>query len=99
MNSPRFAVTDAARSRLRALVATIDTEISRLPSPIIPDDSKPTNELSASWADLVELLALGLEPAVRECPVCKHIGMREATRCGHCWTSLSPPTEHDGVVG
>jgi hypothetical protein len=100
MNGPRFAVPDAARSRLRAIVATIDREISQLPTPIITGDSqKPANGLSAPWADLVELLALGPEPAVRECPKCKHIGMHEATRCGYCWTRLSPPTGRDGVVG
>lgn len=50
--------------------------------------------MAAAWAELVAQLALGPEPEVRECPVCKHVGMRAATRCGHCWTKLTPPT-HD----
>jgi hypothetical protein len=46
-------------------------------------------ELLESWARLVELLAMGPAPRMRECPVCKHAGMLAATRCGFCWTTLS----------
>lgn len=88
-----MSLPDTARSRIRAIVATIDREMSRLPRRVATDG------LLASWADLVDELALGPEPEVRECPVCKHVGMRAATLCGHCWTKLSPPTERDGVVG
>ena len=69
----------AARGKLRALVATIDRGMLH-----------PTDEIRSSWAELVELLALGPAPEVRECPVCQRIGMRDATRCGYCWTTLSP---------
>jgi len=101
MNSPRSSVYDAARtSRLRATVATIEHEISRLPSQVTEDDGgNPPNALGASWADLVEQLALGPEPEVRECPVCKHIGMRAATLCGYCWAKLTPPTGDGAVLG
>ena len=92
MSVPNFASADASRSRLRALVAAMDREISRLPN----EGREPTSGLGASWADLVAELALGPEPQVRECPVCKHIGMRAATRCGYCWTPLS--LLHDGDV-
>ena len=68
----------AARAPLRALVATIDREMSQ------------SSELRSSWAKLVDLLALGPAPEVRECPVCQQMGMRDATRCGHCWTVLLP---------
>jgi hypothetical protein len=47
----------------------------------------------AAVTDLVDQLALGSEPEVRECPVCKHIGMRAATLCGYCWTKLTPPSQ------
>ncbi|HTP25328.1 MAG TPA: hypothetical protein VMK12_06670, partial [Anaeromyxobacteraceae bacterium] len=80
MSNPRVTVPDAARSRLRATVATIQRELLRLPGQVGDDDSRgPLNALLASFADLVEQLALGPEPEVRECPVCKHIGMRAAT--------------------
>ena len=39
---------------------------------------------------LVDSLALGPAPEMRECPVCKHRGLRAATRCGFCWTALAP---------
>ncbi len=100
MNSPRLSVPDAARSRLRATVATIEREISRLPRQVTGDDSRsPPKGLLASFTDLVEQLELGPEPEVRHCPVCKHIGIRTATLCGYCWTKLTPPTGRDGVVG
>jgi hypothetical protein len=93
MNSQGFAHPDEARSRLRAIVASVEGEISRLSGPVKPEDGKiPPDGLRTSWDKLVDQLALGPEPAVRECPVCKHIGMRTATVCGYCWTTLPPPT-------
>jgi hypothetical protein len=100
MNSLQLSVPDAARSRLRATVATIERELSRLPRRVTDDDSgSPPNALLASFTDLVEQLALGPEPEVRECPVCKRIGMRAATLCGYCWAKLTPPARRDGAVG
>ena len=98
MNSQRFSVPDAARSKLRATVATIEREISRLPRQIADDLRSPPSGLRASFADLVEQLALGPEPEMRQCPDCKHVCMRAATLCAHCWTKLTPPTGRDGVV-
>ena len=54
---------------------------------------------SLAAVDHEEQIALGSAPEVRECPVCKHIGMRGATLCGPWWTKLTPPNEHDGAVG
>lgn len=94
MNNQQASGPDPARSRLRATVSAIDREISRLASQNTGGDSSvPLNSLIESFADLVEQLELGPEPEVRECPVCKKIGMRAATRCGYCWASLIPPRE------
>jgi hypothetical protein len=99
MTSPQFFGPDAERSRLRATVATVEHELSLLSSPVTPSDGKKLGDgLAASWADLVEQLAMGPEPEVRECPVCGHIGMRAATLCGYCWTKLTPPNGHDGLA-
>jgi hypothetical protein len=73
--------TDAAVTTLRAIVAVIDQEIVKEP---------PTPALRAAWAELVGVLALGPPPKTRECPACHGIGMRAASRCGHCWAALSP---------
>jgi hypothetical protein len=80
------------RDRLRALVAAVDHELSMLSGRLMRDDPHASGErlLSSSWAKLVEHLALGPAPRVRTCPVCAHVGMRDATRCGFCWTKLSP---------
>ena len=95
MNSPRGSLPDIQRSRLRATIATIDQEIASLPK---QDGTSLPTRLAASWADLVEQMALGPEPETRECPVCEHIGMRAATVCGYCWTALTPATGRDGVM-
>ena len=71
--------SDAAVTKLRAIVQAIDQEISHAP---------PTAALQAAWAELVAVLALGPAPQTRECPACHGIGMREASRCGHCWVAL-----------
>jgi len=91
MNGQGFSHPDAARSRLRDLVALIEIEMARLPEPIqTADGDTPPSGLHAAWARLLDQLALGPEPEVRECPVCHHIGMRAANVCGYCWTALEP---------
>jgi len=81
--------SDAAVSKLRAIVDAIDQEILATP---------PTDALRAQWAALVEVLALGAEPQTRECPTCKTVGMRGASRCVGCWASLEPlPPLSDGT--
>lgn len=85
MNGARFPQRDADTVRLRTMVADIDRELSLLPT--LESDGAA---LQRSWAELVELLALGPVPETRECPICGHIAMRAATLCGHCWNKLSP---------
>lgn len=68
---------DARRSRLRAILAQIDRS---MPTDLV---------LQRAMRDLVDALALGPEPEVRECPYCGEIVMRAATRCGYCWASLA----------
>ena len=82
---------DSVRDRLRAVVATIDHEMSALPGEALRDHAYAESErqLASSWAELVALLAFGPVPQLRECPVCGHTGMRDATRCGYCWTKLT----------
>jgi hypothetical protein len=88
MNGPRHSVPDAARSRMRKTIATIERELALQ----VETTGAPSN-LRASFADLVEQLALGPEPSVRRCPHCGGIGMRAATLCRHCWAKLTPPRE------
>ncbi len=70
----------------------IQNEMSLLAAPITSQHGpQAPTDLSIAWADLVDQLALGPEPEVRECPACHRICMREATACGHCFASLTPP--------
>ena len=67
---------DQRRSNLRRIMARVERSMPAL----IP--------LQAAWHDLVDALALGPDPAVRNCPHCGEIVMLAATRCGHCWARL-----------
>ena len=94
------SVPDSKRSRLRATIAAIEHELARLPPEVTNDNrATPADALRASVADLVGQLALGPEPEYKQCPVCRHVGMRVATVCGHCWTKLTPPVAASGVAG
>ena len=83
--------SNGERERLRELVAAVDHELSILSGRVMGEDpAKGQSRLSSSWAALVERLALGPAPELRRCPVCARFGQRDATRCGYCWTKLSP---------
>ena len=73
--------SDAAVTKLRAIVAVLEQEIVQVSA---------TPALKASWAELVEALALGPTPQTRECPACHGTGFRAASRCGQCWAALAP---------
>ncbi len=91
MKTPHFESLRDGRAQLRAIVATIDQEMSILSGQVMRDDPHATSDrLVASWAALVKLLALGPVPETRVCPVCRHVGSRDATRCGYCWRKLAP---------
>jgi hypothetical protein len=74
---------------LRPIVEAVDREVSRLAGR--PESAASAGALVASWAELVEYLALGPAPDLRTCPACGGSGMRLATVCGHCWGRLVPP--------
>lgn len=80
---------DDATVRLRTIIAAIDRQLSRLPG-APGDEAAAAEPLRRSWAELVEVLALGPAPETRLCPICGHLAMRAATRCGNCWNKLSP---------
>lgn len=70
---------DKAVETLRTLVSVIESELA---------DAAPADALRVAWAQMVEILALGPAPELRECPICGGIGMRAATRCMYCWSTL-----------
>jgi hypothetical protein len=70
---------DRSVATLRTLVTAIERQFTVVP---------PPEELRAAWAEMVDVLALGPPPELRTCPTCGEIGMRAATRCIRCWSSL-----------
>lgn len=71
---------DEKRANLRRLVGTVEAAIA----------AGDPGRLDEAWRALVAALDLGPEPDVRACPRCGAIGMRTASRCGHCWSALAP---------
>lgn len=77
---------DKSIATLRTLVTAIERQFVAVP---------PPEELRAAWGEIVLALALGPAPELRTCPTCGELGMRAATRCSRCWSSLTPlPPEH-----
>jgi hypothetical protein len=87
MNDEQF---DAERTRLRKIVAIVDRDISGLSNHGNEAQRAAGLRLTSSWARLVQALALGPAPELRECPFCNHVGMCDATMCGYCWAKLPP---------
>lgn len=70
---------DKAVTTLRTLVAKIESELA---------SATPAEALRAAWTEMVEILALGPPPELRQCATCGNSGLRAATRCMYCWSSL-----------
>jgi hypothetical protein len=78
---------------MRPIIEALDREMSRLAAR--PEAAAGEHKaMLASWAELVEYLALGPPPQLRACPSCGAMGMRGATVCGFCWTKLVTPPPH-----
>jgi hypothetical protein len=94
MNNQMLTFSGADLSKLRTLVTAVEKEIALVPGAAATAGSQPPKlALNTTWSSLVEMLDLGTEPEMRECPQCKHACTLGATRCGHCWTSL-PALSH-----
>jgi hypothetical protein len=89
MREAAFDPSESERATLRIVVSDIEQELSCLARPSSAAEHQTAmGALTASWARLVDLLALGLAPELRQCARCGHSGMRAATRCGQCWGAL-----------
>lgn len=89
MNHSQFDGPGGNRAALDAVVAIMTREMSRLPRTAEGD---VTDSLGDAWKQLLALLAAEPAPETRSCPVCRAVCMLAATRCGHCWSSLTPPS-------
>lgn len=91
MNSLRLSFSGAELTRLRKLVSDVTSELTlaRRTDTTAPEPREsPRTPLEATWSRLVEMLDLGPEPALHECPKCKRLNMLGSTRCGYCWSIL-----------
>jgi hypothetical protein len=97
-NSP-LELPGSERASLRAAVETVNRQVSSLKGHATLEEFRAaTDTLVGSFTELVKLLDLGEAPALRECPRCKHLGMRAASRCGYCWIDLAPLADEAAAV-
>lgn len=99
MNNFMLNVAGNELSKLRAKVEAVGKEIGVVTG-LAPASQGPTpdNALATTWAELVQLLDLGSEPAMRRCPKCEALCMIGASRCGNCWVSLPPSSHRSGTT-
>lgn len=91
MREAPFDPSQATRVNLRVVVSDIGRDLACLARDApAAEHQSAVGALTVSWARLVELMALGTAPELRECPRCGNSAMRAATRCGSCWSPLSP---------
>jgi hypothetical protein len=91
MREAPFDPSENERAALRIVVSDIERELSCLGKLASPAEHQSAlGALTASWARLVELLALGAAVELRQCSRCGGRCMRAATRCGRCWAALTP---------
>jgi hypothetical protein len=83
---------------LRAFVDAVARDVAQVSKSTSPQHPASVDRLVGSWARLVDFLALGAAPELRDCPHCGVAGMRAATRCGHCWKKLIPPEPGSALV-
>jgi hypothetical protein len=74
---------------LRPLVEALDREMSHVVArgTVSAEDA---TALLASWASVVEHLALEPSPELRACPSCGCVGVRGAIVCSGCRRTLEP---------
>jgi len=96
MNNFRVVLSGLDLARLLTAVETMNQELTHVTGESFPNATQtPLTALGEAWRHLVSLLELGPEPKLRECPICKHLCMLEASRCGHCWTPLPALATHE----
>lgn len=91
MHEQELEGPDVPSARLRNVIATINQELLRLPRRTTSVEA--SDGLFDAWSELLRLLALAPTPQLRRCPMCSHVGMRAATLCGYCWSTLPPLPE------
>ena len=95
MDNQNWDVLDPPRSKLRALVATLQEQMSRLDTALQGGPATAQfGSVADAWRALSSALDLGAEPPLRACPNCQRRVPIEATRCRYCMANSPATKEH-----
>jgi hypothetical protein len=96
MNNFMLNFSGTELSRLRAKVEAVGKEIGVAAASPSSQGATPNSALATTWAELLQLLDLGSEPAMQRCPKCQAMCMVGANLCGNCWVAL-PKSSRSGA--
>jgi len=88
MNTHMLRFSGPELTRLRNLIAEVGKEIHLVRAGDTAQPGGTKTALDTTWSRLVDMLDLGPEPEMCDCPTCKRPSLLGATRCGSCWSSL-----------
>lgn len=88
MTDKNWDVLDPPRSKLRALAAALQQQVTQLDGAATASATQVAGVVAA-WDLVSAALALEPEPTLRDCPHCQRRVLAEATRCRYCM-AVSP---------
>ena len=83
MTEKIWDVLDPPRSKLRALAAALQQQVTQLDGAATASPAQVAGVVAA-WGLVSDALALDPEPTLRDCPHCQRRVPAEATRCRYC---------------
>jgi hypothetical protein len=88
-------------STIRAAVEAVDREVCRLVDleRASVADGLSVRGLHASWESLLDLMAMGPDPELMQCPICGRPGESGAGHCWTCWEALVPSPARGRMQG
>jgi hypothetical protein len=77
---------------MRSILTAMDGQITALGLDAKSEGAQTALTALRASREQLELLTIGPPRQLRACPTCGKECMLEATRCGHCWAKLMPPS-------
>ena len=76
------------------LIEQLDEDLRALLLLRMPGEAgRLARQVAADWREVCAALDYERPRPTRPCPYCSRLGMWNATRCGYCWSALTPLAE------